>query len=170
MIRLKQLLVEVKGYKVYCDMDGVLCDFEKQYKSVTGMTAKKANETLSAKEFWAPINGMGASFWSTMDWMKDGEKLWKGIEKYNPSILSCPSSDYSSRVGKLKWLNKNIPGLSDNQVHFACNKQKYASPNSILIDDFPEKINAFVAAGGIGILHKSTSETLKELKKILGDD
>jgi hypothetical protein len=39
-----------------------------------------------------------------------------------------------------------------------------------LIDDFPEKINAFVAAGGIGILHKSTSETLKELKKILGDD
>ena len=29
-----QKLVEQKGYKVYCDMDGVLCDFDLQFKSL----------------------------------------------------------------------------------------------------------------------------------------
>ena len=42
-----------------------------------------------------------------------------------------------------------------------------ANNNSILIDDRPDTINEFKAAGGIGILHKNTNQTLKELQSYL---
>ena len=46
-------------------------------------------------------------------------------------------------------------------------KQNYATPDSILIDDTEDVIEAFNRAGGIGILHKDASETLDVLRKIL---
>jgi hypothetical protein len=64
---------------------------------------------------------------------------------------------------KLKWLNaKNIP----YKANFVRNKQEkaqYATPNSILIDDSAGCIGPFVAAGGHGILHVKSSETIRIL-------
>jgi hypothetical protein len=45
-------------------------------------------------------------------------------------------------------------------------KAEYAEPNAILIDDQPKSIDPFIAAGGIGILHTSAANTIKELKKL----
>jgi hypothetical protein len=49
-------------------------------------------------------------------------------------------------------------------------KQNYATPDSILIDDTEDVIEAFNRAGGIGILHKDASETLSVLRKIFNED
>ena len=48
-------------------------------------------------------------------------------------------------------------------------KQKYAKKNgvpNILIDDWKKNIVEWEAAGGIGILHKSASATIAQLKKL----
>ena len=51
-------------------------------------------------------------------------------------------------------------------------KQKFAMKSdmgrrpAILIDDFPRNVDQFKAAGGMGIVHTSTSNTLRELKKL----
>jgi hypothetical protein len=45
-------------------------------------------------------------------------------------------------------------------------KAKFAGPNKILIDDRTENINAWKAAGGIGILFKSTEQVKNELSKL----
>ena len=37
---------------------------------------------------------------------------------------------------------------------------------AILIDDFPRNVDQFKAAGGMGIVHTNTSNTLRELKKL----
>ena len=43
MIRLKEIYdkiieqIEPSKYTLYCDMDGVLCDFEKRFKDLTGL-------------------------------------------------------------------------------------------------------------------------------------
>ena len=44
--------------------------------------------------------------------------------------------------------------------------KNYAAPNHILIDDRESNIDQWRAAGGIGILHTSASNTIQQLKKL----
>jgi len=37
---------------------------------------------------------------------------------------------------------------------------------AILIDDYPKNVDQFKAAGGIGILHTSASNTISQLKRL----
>jgi len=167
MIKLKGLLEVNENYKIYCDMDGVLCNFDKQYTDLTGMPPKEAQAKLGSKKFWEPIDKAGYKFWSEMEWMPGGKELWDYIKQFNPSILSTPSSQYSSRLGKTKWIEKNLPGFDKNKVNFSFHKYKFATPNSILIDDFKKNIIPWREAGGIGILHTHTPTSIAELKNIL---
>jgi hypothetical protein len=45
-------------------------------------------------------------------------------------------------------------------------KQLFAGENRILIDDLANTIDEWNAKGGIGILHTSAANTIKELKKL----
>jgi hypothetical protein len=46
------------------------------------------------------------------------------------------------------------------------NKQLFAEPNRILIDDMQKTIDEWNAKGGIGIFHSSAANTITELKKL----
>jgi len=46
-------------------------------------------------------------------------------------------------------------------------KQNYASPKAILIDDFDDNIEQFRAKGGHGIFFKNNKDALKKIKKII---
>ena len=48
---------------------------------------------------------------------------------------------------------------------YSHNKQKYAAPNHILIDDRKDLIEEWESQGGIGILHTSTKNTIECLRK-----
>ena len=156
---------QVSQYKIYCDMDGVLCDFDKRFEQFGGMDPDAYRAKYGGNKFWDLINKVGAQFWSKMSWMPEGKELWNHIKQYNPKLLSAPSEDYSSRYGKKLWVKENIPGakliLAKRE-----NKKDYASGKSILIDDREDTINEWRAAKGIGILFTSTSQTINELKKI----
>jgi phosphoglycolate phosphatase-like HAD superfamily hydrolase len=151
-------------YKIYCDMDGVLVDFEKGYKELTGTYSKNLPGN---KSFWQPISDAGASFWAGLDWMPDGQELWNYIKKYKPNILSAPSQDPSSRVGKEAWVKINLQN-SYNKLYLysRANKQLFSEPNRILIDDMKQTIDEWNAKGGIGIYHTSAADTIKQLKKL----
>ena len=145
-------------------MDGVLVDFEKGYKELTGTYSKNNPDN---KAFWQPISDAGASFWANLDWMPDGEELWRYIKKYKPNILSAPSQDPSSRVGKEAWVKMNLKNNYNKlYLYSRANKKLFAGENRILIDDMQQTINEWNAAGGIGIHHTSAANTIKELKKL----
>ena len=151
-------------YKIYCDMDGVLVDFEKGYRELTGTYSKNHPDN---KSFWQPISDAGASFWANLDWMPDGEELWRYIKKYKPNILSAPSQDPSSRVGKEAWVKMNLKNNYNKlYLYSRANKKLFAGENRILIDDMQQTIDEWNAAGGIGIHHTSAANTIKELKKL----
>lgn len=151
-------------YKIYCDMDGVLVDFEKGYETLTGKDIR-GNHVKGDSSFWQPIADAGESFWTGLDWMSDGKQLWEYIKQYTPKLLSAPSRDKSSRTGKEKWVATNLPGtvllLKSAEL-----KQLYASPKSILIDDRADNIKRWNEAGGIGILHTSATSTINKLKEL----
>ena len=161
----ESIMIEKKNqYKIYCDMDGVIVDFEDGYERLTGKNIK-GNHVKGDGDFWQPITDAGANFWINLKWMPDGEKLWKYIKNYSPSILSAPSREKSSRIGKEIWVRTNIPG-TELILKPAPEKQELAEPNAILIDDRKDNIQQWKDAGGIGILHTSANDTIKQLQEL----
>ena len=65
------------------------------------------------------------------------------------------------------WVKKNL-GLPNNRINLVRRFQKkdYAVSGSILIDDYEKNTREFTAKGGIGIHHTSTSNTIRQLKKL----
>jgi predicted kinase len=163
--KIAMLAENKQQYKVYCDIDGVIADFEDGYNKLTGRNAPGVNAPYNKNDFWDPINKAGAKFWANLIWISDGKQLWSYIAKYNPTLLSAPSIDPSSEKGKLQWIEKHVPGTP---VVFkqAKNKKDLAEPNAILIDDRKDNIQQWIDAGGIGILHTSTDNTIKQLQKL----
>jgi hypothetical protein len=154
------------GFVIYCDMDGVLCDFEDRFKEFTGMSCREYENKYGTKAFWDAIGKEGVEYWSKMPWMDDGKELWNYIAKYNPIMLSAPSWDPSSKIGKYEWVKENL--TPDTKVILVNKKDKqlYAGENKILIDDRTDNISDWKNAGGIGILHKTATQTINELKKL----
>jgi len=154
---------EKVNYKIYCDMDGVLTDFELGYEKLTGIDLK--GEFQKGEDFWDPISKAGVGFWAGLQWMPGGKELWAYLKPFNPVLLSAPSREESSRIGKAVWVKHKIPGTK-LILRYAKQKQQLATPNSILIDDRQVNIDQWEAAGGIGILHTSTNNTISQLKQL----
>ncbi len=150
-------------YKIYCDMDGVLVDFDRGYKELTGKETHHV-DVQGKNEFWDTFRQglenkkmQEKDYWANLQWMPDGKELWDHIKQYKPTLLSAPSRDPQSRWGKRIWVKKNIPG-TPLILAAAEAKKNYAKKNAILIDDRVSNINDWNNAGGIGILHTSTSK------------
>ena len=153
-------------YTIYCDMDGVLCDFDKRFMEFSnGIPPSQYENEFGKKAFWKLISQKGVGFWVGIPWMPDGKQLWDYIKQYNPSLLSAPSSEESSRLGKRLWVKNNLSGTK-LILRQAEQKQEFAKPNSILIDDRTSNIQQWRDKGGIGILHTSADETIKQLKEL----
>lgn len=150
-------------YKIYCDMDGVITNFDKRFEQYTGMTPSNYKTKYGKHSFYNFINNKGVEFWITIPWMPDGKKLWEYIKKYKPILISVPTYDNSSFLGKKMWVENNIPNTSLILVSRQ-NKQDYSNLNAILIDDRSDTINEWNEKGGKGILFISTEQTINELE------
>ena len=153
-------------YTIYCDMDGVLVDFVKGYKKLTGIDT--TNYVNSTPEFWQPVDEQGPSYWANLDWTRDGQQLWSYIKKYKPNILSSPSRSMTSKVGKQAWVQIHIPKSQYKELFLypRHEKQLFDGENKILIDDLVKTIDEWNAKGGTGILHTSAANTILQLKKL----
>ena len=154
----------MEKFRIYCDMDGVLVDFNKGYKELTGVDL--GTEHRNDTHFWDPINDAGYDFWINLEWMSDGKRLWKYIEKYKPELLSAPSRQEDSRVAKFDWVYKELPSTK-LILRSAKHKKDFAGPKNILIDDRIDNIQGWREAGGIGIHHVGAKHTIDQLK-VLG--
>jgi hypothetical protein len=185
---LKELLLTEEDltpkYTIYCDMDGVLTNFEKRFvdtlrkegpkyyskETIAQVTRPKHFEAIEgATEFWKFIDQyIGISFWSDMEWMPNGQELWAFIQPYQPVILTSPSRDNTSRLGKRLWIKNHITPAPPVEFRFGTGKADFANENAILIDDRPSNLAAFAAKGGIALEVKdgeiqSVINKLKEL-------
>lgn len=158
--------------RIYCDMDGVLCDFKTAAEKTTGMVIDKWMENDNKKDKWKPIIDK-KDFWHTLPWQPGGQQLWSYISNYEPHILSAyveHAADPNCIPGKRSWAQSHL-GLPTNRINLVKRreKQNFAKLNgkpAVLIDDYIKNINQFKARGGIGILHTSAANTISELKKL----
>jgi hypothetical protein len=188
MGKLTDLLLEESDFKpkyqIYCDMDGVLTNFEKRFvdmlqqegpkyyskATIAQVTRPKHFEALEGQtEFWKFIDQyVGIEFWSGMEWMPNGKELWNFIQPYGAKLLTSPSRDNTSRLGKRLWVKENLVPAPEVLFRFGDAKSDFANENAILIDDKPSNLAAFAAKGGIALEVKdgeiqSVINKLKEL-------
>ena len=156
---------------LYIDMDGVLCDFAKGVEKVIGKSITQWSYG-SKSEKWDKIKST-PKFWHTLPWENGGKELWSFIKKHQPHILSAyveESFDPNCIPGKSHWARTKLvvaPGRTNHVKRVQKqNYAKVAGQPAILIDDYKKNTDQFTAKGGIGIHHTSTSNTIRELKKL----
>lgn len=154
----------INRLKLYVDMDGVLANFEQGYDDIVGGRAQwpsKADDDA----FWNPIIDT-PNFWRNLKPMPDYRELWAYVSQHDyVAVLSSPGTHDRSRaiVEKREWLHHHL-GYSTNVVFkHSKDKQHFACPNSILIDDYGANVRRWIEAGGIGIKHTSASSTIDQL-------
>lgn len=174
------------GYKIYCDLDGVLVDFEKGVQKLLKMPSSQ----LVKGTMWKHIAKANA-FYENLDWTQDGMRLWESIRHLQPDILTGVPYPKSSRIEKYNWCKREL-GLEDvNHVDMAAgcrdhkivngnlpkddttnvitcwsnNKHLESNHRSILIDDRECARDPWERAGGLFIHHVNTETTLSQLRE-----
>lgn len=154
------------GYKIFLDMDGVICDWEAQFKRYSGgVPVEVYDAEYGKKKRYFFVRKNSPEYYATMPYMTDASILLNYIKKFPVEILSHAPDEYAAE-GKLAWLQNNKIDYNPILVNHSNEKASFAMPNCILIDDKPENIKQFRDAGGIGILHRSANETIAELEKL----
>ena len=174
-----------QNFRIFCDMDGVLTNFRDAFKKIDpeGLDPDVHEAKYGKGSIWPLITEKGVAYWENLEWLSDGQYFWTYLQQYNPTILSAPSRHWSSKQGKMNWISANL-GISQKtpvtkykdwdkstRVILSQHKYLYVLPEenfkSILIDDTPGKIDKWVEAGGIGILHINAADTISKLEDIL---
>lgn len=118
------------GYKVYCDLDGVLVDFEKGVRQLL----KAPSSKLVKGTMWKHIARANA-FYEHLDWTNDGKRLWDGIRHLQPDILTGVPYPKSSRVEKVNWCKRELGLPKVNHVDMAAGCRFHESVNG----NFPKQ-------------------------------
>ena len=159
--------------QIYCDMDGVLCDFDSRFEYYFDMGPNEFREKYGKQVMEDKISEAGLQFWAGMQWMPGGQELWSVIGKRNPIILSSPGKFHQAEEGKQLWIKKNLNPQPKSVIFKQAGKKHEVlqgkSPEeikkSILIDDYYRNIMPWKEVGGIGLYYKSTKQILDILAK-----
>jgi hypothetical protein len=147
-------------------MDGVLCNFEKAYRSLrTG--APDGDRFRSAV--------LDHHIFEDLEFMSDTQELLTYVSKLegiNIEILTSMGTfdvqrGDAAKTQKQIWLDKhNIP-YKANFVRSKEEKSNFAHDKAILVDDSPGCIDPFNAKSGYGILHTKSSDTIQQINDII---
>lgn len=154
---------------------GVLADFNRYTIEKIGKTLDQFPDSQSGWDAMKPYLG---GLYRNLEPMIDANDLVRGVDqecgvfRYRLGVLTAIPKMCrvpNARIDKMTWLSKHFPFLlrNFNIGPHAEHKQYHCSPGDILIDDSEKNIPQWRDMGGIGILHTSAAQSLKELREIL---
>ena len=159
---------------IYLDMDGVVANFEKRFKDLSGMLPPDYIDKYGKNAFWDLIDEKHkVAFWRGIELMPGAKQLVDFVSQYPYQMLTAPSVKKQSVIGKGLWVKDKVGTLypSKPKVFYKQAKEKHMvkpdlTKNDILIDDRADTIGRWVGAGGTGVLYQSANQVINDLKNL----
>lgn len=153
--------------RVFLDCDGVLADFNTKAMRICGKLPHDANSAEENSKLWEMI-GECPDFFFQIQKLPDADELVQGVRElgFEPVILTGVPRFKESVGQKLRWGQKYFPSL---KMITCRSREKYlhGKPGDVLIDDWDKYRSEWKRMGGIFIHHKSTLQSLAELRRSL---
>jgi 5'(3')-deoxyribonucleotidase len=161
-------------------MDGVLANFDQELvdrgiiNDNSFLHLSKSDWTEENKKLDAQVKACMSEegFWLNLKPMTDALKLWNYCKQFDPAILTALPSHMDGSVDwianeKWIWFTDNFGPLNPERfiTCFRPEKKNYSGKNKILVDDLHANCEEWKQMGGIGILHTSAKDSIKELQK-----
>tara|TARA_A100001011_G_scaffold370732_1_gene427344 strand:- start:288 stop:863 length:576 start_codon:yes stop_codon:yes gene_type:complete len=165
---------EPKIRQIFLDMDGVLTDFHSKITEMLGEKVwnddaghdvyDKHKRELTSKHMFRHMEPLPDA-WKLVDWC-----LSSGI---HTEILTAAGTVNRQIVvaDKVHWIREHVhPSWTVIPTFKGSQKAAFAHKKAVLIDDRDKNIDCWVKAGGIGIIHTTADETIKQLNDIINSD
>jgi hypothetical protein len=153
---------------IYCDLDGVLADFEQGVKNQFDKHPAELNPAL----MWGTIN-KSESFFETLPWMPKGRELWEQIREFHPIILTgIPKGNSTAAEQKIRWCQRELGPDVQVITCYSKDKPNFCLLKSILIDDRPDNSKPWHENGGKFILYHEDhlNDILKKINRHMDTD
>ena len=149
--------------QLFCDMDGVLADFDAHHKKVFGYRSSTALDNV----LWGKVRKI-PHFYLHLPPMEDKDELWEAISPCNPIVLTGVPRIKEAASDKHAWAHTNL--IPPAQRIVTCpSRDKFKhmiAPGDVIIDDWEKHKQAWVDAGGIWVTHTSAKDTIKQLQAL----
>ena len=142
--------------KVYIDLDGILADFTTGAIKVCELPMTYADwdvwegysKHVHKAVFWGRIKATGPEFWAELELTPEAHVIVGKALELDPQahILTsggCPGA----ATGKTLWIEEHFPEFR-NRTILSDQKQRFAAPDTLLVDDYEKNIVDFEDAGG----------------------
>lgn len=181
-------------HTVCCDLDGVLCDFNRGVERV----CHRPPASMRPADMWKQLARSREPFYETLRWAAGGRELWQALAGSlieSGTVRLCvltgvPLGDWAAPQ-KARWCERellvpirHVPKAGQQSVHrdgpaspaepgtvdvitcWSKNKHFEASHGCVLIDDTFLLREAWVRAGGEFVHHTNTAATLERLRAL----
>lgn len=165
--------------RLFLDMDGVLCNWDKGCHLLHGLKHDQNNWPYKfGPEGWhfykeIPMTvpqlfkGQDREFWANLEWMPDGKEILRSCESKfgdNVCLLTSPYDNTGAVDGRKDWIKKHMPKYVHKHL-IGDPKEFCAHDEAILVDDCEDNIKKWRDAGGIGVLVPRPYNSLFKMRR-----
>jgi hypothetical protein len=147
--------------KLFLDLDGVLADFDRGVREVTGSRP----EDLTLATMWAAL-ARAPRFFETLAFMEDAEALWRFCAPHHPTILTGLPLGTWAPEQKRRWVARMLGAHVPVVTCMSRQKPRWSGAGHVLVDDRVSAREGWVRKGGVFVHHVSAEHSIAALRAL----
>lgn len=158
------MTTNLEPFDIFVDQDDVLAEFYGTAATILGAPF----QSLPPAVRWGRLEQVENLFLHLP--VREGAlELWRGLQgRGRLHVLTAAPRPtgllHTAPADKEEWIRRHICATTPVLVaESGLHKTRWAHPRAILIDNLERNTDAFIAAGGLAVVHTSAADTLRQL-------